>query len=107
MIRRPPRSTLFPYTTLFRSHAVLHGRGVAFHAPRRREPRPLGRDPARDPRVARDQRVGGNDGADEETDRDGPRRASDRCGEGTGRLLERPGRAELARGPTLDAAPPT
>src|SRR3712207_7685008 len=27
MIRRPPRSTLFPYTTLFRSHA-LHGRDV-------------------------------------------------------------------------------
>src|SRR3712207_8492505 len=30
MIRRPPRSTLFPYTTLFRSEAlalrVLHGR---------------------------------------------------------------------------------
>src|SRR5688572_32742695 len=26
MIRRPPRSTLFPYTTLFRSHARL-GRG--------------------------------------------------------------------------------
>src|SRR5256886_5643161 len=24
MIRRPPRSTLFPYTTLFRSHSVLH-----------------------------------------------------------------------------------
>src|SRR2546430_7369397 len=24
MIRRPPRSTLFPYTTLFRSHGVLH-----------------------------------------------------------------------------------
>src|SRR3712207_7363352 len=25
MIRRPPRSTLFPYTTLFRSHAeVIH-----------------------------------------------------------------------------------
>src|SRR2546422_1997543 len=23
MIRRPPRSTLFPYTTLFRSHNVL------------------------------------------------------------------------------------
>src|SRR2546422_5079721 len=28
MIRRPPRSTLFPYTTLFRSH---HGRGDADH----------------------------------------------------------------------------
>src|ERR1043166_10227556 len=24
MIRRPPRSTLFPYTTLFRAAAVLH-----------------------------------------------------------------------------------
>src|SRR5256886_11688275 len=24
MIRRPPRSTLFPYTTLFRSPVVLH-----------------------------------------------------------------------------------
>src|SRR5437016_12000223 len=23
MIRRPPRSTLFPYTTLFRSHAAI------------------------------------------------------------------------------------
>src|SRR2546422_11752109 len=30
MIRRPPRSTLFPYTTLFRSHAVARAvlRGV-------------------------------------------------------------------------------
>src|SRR2546430_3651861 len=27
MIRRPPRSTLFPYTTLFRSLALLGGRG--------------------------------------------------------------------------------
>src|SRR3712207_7524870 len=27
MIRRPPRSTLFPYTTLFRSHAQLHALG--------------------------------------------------------------------------------
>src|SRR5260370_20780600 len=24
MIRRPPRSTLFPYTTLFRSHDAVH-----------------------------------------------------------------------------------
>src|SRR5688572_31765803 len=28
MIRRPPRSTLFPYTTLFRSLLVLGGRPV-------------------------------------------------------------------------------
>src|SRR2546430_12509984 len=27
MIRRPPRSTLFPYTTLFRSHHPGTGRG--------------------------------------------------------------------------------
>src|SRR3712207_6946343 len=26
MIRRPPRSTLFPYTTLFRSNTRRHGR---------------------------------------------------------------------------------
>src|SRR3712207_8692006 len=34
MIRRPPRSTLFPYTTLFRSH-----RGAARQGPRPRHPR--------------------------------------------------------------------
>src|SRR2546428_1377137 len=28
MIRRPPRSTLFPYTTLFRSRGVISRRGV-------------------------------------------------------------------------------
>src|SRR5690348_17440769 len=42
MIRRPPRSTLFPYTTLFRSHRVrgrpapLHGIDVALRAAIRR-----------------------------------------------------------------------
>src|SRR3712207_7638393 len=29
MIRRPPRSTLFPYTTLFRSLRLRYGRGRA------------------------------------------------------------------------------
>src|SRR3712207_7944421 len=28
MIRRPPRSTLFPYTTLFRSSLLVQGAGV-------------------------------------------------------------------------------
>src|SRR5260221_6376461 len=28
MIRRPPRSTLFPYTTLFRSHSPIAGRTI-------------------------------------------------------------------------------
>src|SRR5256886_12480534 len=34
MIRRPPRSTLFPYTTLFRSLAAMlpgNGGGLPFH----------------------------------------------------------------------------
>src|SRR5258706_873297 len=30
MIRRPPRSTLFPYTTLFRSLRMLRGDALAF-----------------------------------------------------------------------------
>src|SRR5256885_13046503 len=30
MIRRPPRSTLFPYTTLFRSFMGVEALGVAF-----------------------------------------------------------------------------
>src|SRR5256885_15862571 len=36
MIRRPPRSTLFPYTTLFRSNAV--GRGLAYYIGTQPEP---------------------------------------------------------------------
>src|SRR2546425_8560233 len=31
MIRRPPRSTLFPYTTLFRSAAAVRRRGRCGH----------------------------------------------------------------------------
>src|SRR2546429_812220 len=30
MIRRPPRSTLFPYTTLFRSYSVKEGSMASF-----------------------------------------------------------------------------
>src|SRR2546428_7247225 len=40
MIRRPPRSTLFPYTTLFRSHHVPASRDD-------RSPRAVGGDPQR------------------------------------------------------------
>src|SRR5438876_3654163 len=32
MIRRPPRSTLFPYTTLFRSDPLVPRRGLALRA---------------------------------------------------------------------------
>src|SRR5256885_16553100 len=39
MIRRPPRSTLFPYTTLFRSHFMIVGLAVAaLHGELRRDP---------------------------------------------------------------------
>src|SRR2546425_13283964 len=31
MIRRPPRSTLFPYTTLFRSLSLAFDRGASTH----------------------------------------------------------------------------
>src|SRR3712207_9228272 len=52
MIRRPPRSTLFPYTTLFRSLRRCGQRGHGPHAGRRAEhpARPEGEDRRRDPR---------------------------------------------------------
>src|SRR2546429_4192174 len=37
MIRRPPRSTLFPYTTLFRSHRDVAADHVGMHPPEREE----------------------------------------------------------------------
>src|SRR5438067_6913461 len=42
MIRRPPRSTLFPYTTLFRSN--LHQQGAAGGIERIRRPRNRARE---------------------------------------------------------------
>src|SRR5437660_9011389 len=50
MIRRPPRSTLFPYTTLFRSHRAPldegHLQGLLAHPPHH----PQRQGPARSPR---------------------------------------------------------
>src|SRR3712207_7371771 len=53
MIRRPPRSTLFPYTTLFRSDPVAgfggardqvgHGGAVTGEGPQHRQRREVGR----------------------------------------------------------------
>src|SRR2546429_2828488 len=68
MIRRPPRSTLFPYTTLFRSHRAPAGRaGAATHrepephrgaaSPHRRSEGP----PTRHPACPRDSRLGSED----------------------------------------------
>src|SRR3712207_8743133 len=53
MIRRPPRSTLFPYTTLFRSFAVAAGQRV--RVDRLASPGPHRRvAPAADPQTVRD-----------------------------------------------------
>src|SRR5205085_6404534 len=41
MLRRPPRSTLFPYTTLFRSRGRARRRGDRCHRPRGRAARLL------------------------------------------------------------------
>src|SRR3989449_3207651 len=57
MIRRPPRSTLFPYTTLFRSRGERDGparggrrdRAVVFQVGERRATRPVGVKPAPSP----------------------------------------------------------
>src|SRR5438477_2236945 len=43
MLRRPPRSTLFPYTTLFRSAAVRPGRRGVDHVAARLQPVDRGR----------------------------------------------------------------
>src|SRR2546430_16443481 len=48
MIRRPPRSTLFPYTTLFRSRAIVHDARLEARACRWRE------SPEQGPRAASD-----------------------------------------------------
>src|SRR2546427_7039116 len=53
MIRRPPRSTLFPYTTLFRSHQRARRRRWRRRRGRRRaSARPRNGAPTRAPRTA-------------------------------------------------------
>src|SRR2546430_11566008 len=56
MIRRPPRSTLFPYTTLFRSHAGIHAQEPG-RAPEASHPPVRAGRPARhrDARAQRDE----------------------------------------------------
>src|SRR3712207_7689006 len=62
MIRRPPRSTLFPYTTLFRSRSAARRRGSPPPPARRRATSPVrpappgGRDVPRTPDSSWDRR---------------------------------------------------
>src|SRR5256885_1258980 len=54
MIRRPPRSTLFPYTTLFRSHSLGEGsRGLSAVRRDRHRPARLHEDDRRETQYAR------------------------------------------------------
>src|SRR2546422_4814415 len=53
MIRRPPRSTLFPYTTLFRSLPDARDPGSAPGATRQRDPARRVRRPGRDRKSTR------------------------------------------------------
>src|SRR5688572_31472302 len=61
MIRRPPRSTLFPYTTLFRSHGV-RAVGAGSARPRNRaqgtvsDPHPVGHQYAGHERAREDRK---------------------------------------------------
>src|SRR2546427_10343929 len=61
MIRRPPRSTLFPYTTLFRSHRRLRRQGAG------RQPEDRGGAEDHD-------RIAGSGAAREPADRRDPQR---------------------------------
>src|SRR3712207_6940846 len=47
MIRRPPRSTLFPYTTLFRSDKIVEGRLNKFYEEAVLLDQPFVKDPAK------------------------------------------------------------
>src|SRR5258708_10841492 len=59
MIRRPPRSTLFPYTTLFRSLALLQREpGRVFQRGCEGERREHDQEPEREQREGGDQHVG-------------------------------------------------
>src|SRR3712207_7537523 len=63
MIRRPPRSTLFPYTTLFRSPPrPLRPRDEGHRAPPARDAAPGGAHRHRAGRVRRDGRAGDGGG---------------------------------------------
>src|SRR2546430_16728662 len=74
MIRRPPRSTLFPYTTLFRSDGARPGKDVGQlfplpeldpHRPVPAEPSGAGEDEVTDPRQAgKGARIGSHDRAE-------------------------------------------
>src|SRR5438132_10777257 len=62
MIRRPPRSTLFPYTTLFRSKTIKGGCDEVAEANHRRAGRPgrAGGGRGGFPRAARAEDAGGD-----------------------------------------------
>src|SRR5690606_19029395 len=95
MTRRPPRSTLFPYTTLFRSGGRGH-RGAGALGGRRR-PGPASRPPAggaRPPLLRRPVRSG-----DRQRDGHLPRRREESYGTRHDRATQRPGAVLMTTDP--------
>src|SRR3989449_11784747 len=100
MIRRPPRSTLFPYTTLFRSdHGRVRAAGLLLAGIGSRRFR---REPDRRPRLlARATAVGRPEGH-RDPEGHGPRLSAPGAGGG----LARGCRGEPSRRPVLRTTPP-
>src|SRR2546422_7861977 len=67
MIRRPPRSTLFPYTTLFRSRRGLEAQGRERLGRAEQRGRPSHRSGGQERYVEREVRVRGADRSEEHT----------------------------------------
>src|SRR3712207_7518996 len=71
MIRRPPRSTLFPYTTLFRSQIYRETAELGVEPPIAADPALPAKSPepkpGADPRSARERRFEGQERSEEHT----------------------------------------
>src|SRR5207245_10457761 len=63
MIPRPPRSTLFPYTTLFRSHVRARRPGQPADLSRHRAPRAQAQRPVPQPRDRKSTRLNSSHGS--------------------------------------------
>src|SRR5258708_8685761 len=63
MIRRPPRSTLFPYTTLFRSHSLRNQEQRSYDAKRKQHPQAAAHEI--DPEVSQGTHLAAGDAPDE------------------------------------------
>src|SRR3989449_6169520 len=109
MIRRPPRSTLFPYTTLFRSRIAPRPQRQRDAAQARRDRRPLGGGLYGARRLAPAAGPGRPSGVTRRGPDSGARRPRARRGDGRRTRVLRGGctaRASIVHGAAAGAAPP-